>query len=178
MQKHSRTKITAVLLTLFMIMSACGYRLTPVGGVVPEQARTIAIPVFQNGTNEPYLDTLLTQATVEEFLADGRLKVVVPDDADLILRCRITKFDMTPTAYTANSYVQTYNLGVTLNLTLEDTKTRKILLTEKNLNLLFISSYPVTLGDIAATKIAKEGALRNASKDIASTIRSKVLEGF
>ncbi len=178
MQKNSRTKLTAVVLVLIAIMTACGYRLTPVSGIVPEYARTIAIPVFQNKTNEPYVDTMLTRATVDEFLADGRLKVVVPDDADLILRCRIIKFDMTPTAYTVNSYVQTYNLGITLGLTLEDVKTRKILLTEENLNLTFISSYPVTLGDISATKMAKESAMRNASKDIASTIRSRVLEGF
>ena len=39
-------------------------------------------------------------------------------------------------------------------------------------------TYGVSIGDITVTKIAKEAALRNASRDVASTLRSRLLEGF
>lgn len=174
---NRQIRIITILLSVFMI-SSCGYRLTQVGGVIPEGAKTIAIPVFLNNTHEPYVDTVLTQDVVNEFLSDGRLKVAGLEDADLILRCKIMKFELTPAAYTANSYVQTYNVSIMISFSLEDAKTRKMLVPETSLNLVFISSYPVTLGNISATKIVRETAIMKASRDIASTLRSRVLEGF
>jgi len=41
-----------------------------------------------------------------------------------------------------------------------------------------ISSYTVTIGDISATKASKQVALKNASRDFAKTIRSRILDGF
>jgi hypothetical protein len=167
-----------IAMLLLFVFSSCGYRLTPVGGVIPEGAKTIAIPVFLNNTNEPYVDTVLTQDVVNEFLSDGRLKVVDLEDGDIILRCKILKFDLTPVAYTADPYVQTYNVSIVISFSLEDAKTRKMLVPETNLNSAFISSYPVTLGNISETKIVREAAIKKASRDIAPTVRSRVLEGF
>jgi hypothetical protein len=160
------------------MISSCGYRMTPVGGVVPEGTKTIAIPVFLNNTNEPYVDTVLTQDVVNEFLTDGRLKIADLEDADIILRCKIMRFILTPAAYTSNSYVATYNVSIMISFSLEDTKTRKMLVPETSLNSNFISSYPVTPGNISETKVVKETAIRKASRDIAPTLRSRVLDGF
>lgn len=167
-----------VLLALSMLLSSCGYRFTPVGGVVPEDSRTIAILAFVNDTNEPYVDVEVTKAVVDEFLADGRLKVVSSEAADLVLKGSVTKFDMTPSSYTTDNYVQSYTVGIGVNVTVEDVKTHKIIWQEKGLGSVFVSSYQVTLGDITSTKIAKEAALKTGSRDVASTLRSRLLEGF
>jgi hypothetical protein len=167
-----------VLLSLLLLLSSCGYRFTPVGGVVPESARTIAILAFVNGTNEPYVDVEVTKAVVNEFFADGRLKVISSESADLVLRGTVTKFDMTPSGYTPDNYVQSYTVSIVVNVTVEDPMTHKIIWQEKGLSSVFVSSYSVTLGDITATKIAKESALKTASRDVASTLRSRLLEGF
>jgi len=63
-------------------------------------------------------------------------------------------------------------------VTVEDVKTHKIIWQEKGLGSVFVSSYQVTLGDITSTKIAKEAALKTGSRDVASTLRSRLLEGF
>ncbi len=168
--------ILAVLLSVFL--SSCGYQATPVGGRVPENVKTVAIPVFINGTNEPYVDVEITKAVVEEFLTDGRLQVVSLEAADVVLRGRVVRFDLTPLSYTVDSYVQQYMVSISVNVSIEDTKSQKILWQEQGLSTIFVSSYPITIGDITATKIAKDGAIKNASKDIASTLRSRVLEGF
>ena len=167
-----------VLLSLLLLLSSCGYRFTQVGGVVPEGARTIAILAFVNGTNEPYVDVEVTKAVVNEFFTDGRLKVVSSESADLVLRGTVTKFDMTPSGYTPDNYVQSYTVSIVMNVTVEDPVTHKIIWQEKGLSSVFVSSYSVTLGDITTTKIAKESALKTASRDVASSLRSRLLEGF
>jgi len=174
---NGRPSSLAVVL-FFLLLSSCGYRFTPVGGVVPEDSRTIAILAFVNDTNEPYVDVEVTKAVVDEFLADGRLKVVSSEAADLVLKGSVTKFDMTPSSYTTDNYVQSYTVGIGVNVTVEDVKTHKIIWQEKGLGSVFVSSYQVTLGDITSTKIAKEAALKTGSRDVASTLRSRLLEGF
>ena len=172
-----QTSIMFLLLSLLLI-SSCGYGFTPVGGIVPEDTKTIAIPAFVNGTAEPYVDVEVTKAVVNEFLTDGRLKVVSAETADLVLSGKVTKFDMTPSAYTIDNYVQSYTVSIGLNVTVEDVKTHKLILQDTGIGSVFNASYGVSLGDITATKIAKEAALKNASRDVASTLRSKLLDGF
>lgn len=171
----------AGLILLFMtclIVSSCGYHFTPVGGIVPENAKTIAIPVFINGTYEPLIDTEVTRAVVNEFLTDGRLRVVGPEAADIVLKGTVTKFEITPTSYTADTYVQSYNISIGVNITVEDAKAHKVLLKDSGVGSVFNSGYAVFIGNITKTKIAKDAAVKNACKDLASTLRSRVLEGF
>jgi hypothetical protein len=161
-----------------MLLSSCGYRFASVGGIVPEDARTIAIPAFINGTAEPYVDVEVTKAVVNEFLTDGRLKVVSAETADLVLRGRVTKFDITPSAYTTDNYVQSYTVSIGVNVSVEDVKTHKPIWQEKGIGSVFNAGYSVSVGNITATKIAKEAALKSASRDVASTLRSRLLDGF
>ncbi len=167
-----------VLLALLLLLSSCGYRFTPVGGIVPEDARTIAILAFVNSTHEPYVDVEVTKAVVDEFNADGRLKVVSSESADLVLKGSVTKYDLTPSGYTTDNYVQSYTVSIGVNVSVEDMKSQKIIWQETGLGSVFVTSFSVTLGDITATKIAKNTALRNVSRDVASTLRSRLLEGF
>jgi outer membrane lipopolysaccharide assembly protein LptE/RlpB len=171
-----------VLLALSMLLPSCGYRLSG-SGLVPEGARSISVPVFINGTNEPYVDTEVTKAVVNEFLADGRLQVVSLESADLVMRGKVTKYDVVALSYTVNSYVQQYRVTITVEARLEDLRSKKVVWQEKGIQSQFISDYPITYGpsggtDIRSTKIAKEAAIQKASQDIALTLRSRVLEGF
>jgi hypothetical protein len=172
------SSVAVVLLALSMLLSSCGYRFTPVGGIVPEDAKTIAIPAFINGTAEPYVDVEVTKAVVAEFLTDGRLKVVSAETADLVLKGTVTKFLATPSSYSTNDYVQSYTVSIGVNVSVEYVKTHKLILQEKGIGSIFVSTYLVTQGDITATKISKQAALLNASRDVASTLRSRLLEGF
>jgi hypothetical protein len=166
------------LVVLLILLSACGYRFTPVGGILPEDAKTIAILTFVNGTMEPYVDVEMTKAVVDEFLSDGRLKVVGSEAADLVLRGTVTKFEITPSAYSTDDYVQSYTVSIGVNVSVEDVKTNKLILRETGVGSVFNSGYGVSILDVTATKLAKETALKNASRDVASTLRSRLLEGF
>jgi Lipopolysaccharide-assembly len=176
--KRYRAVALLIAFLLAASASACGYHFALRGGIVPENAGSIAVLAFVNKTNEPYVDVEATKAVVHEFLTDGRLAVAGPDSADLVLRGTVVSFQLTPLAYTAASYVEQYSVGIALDVSVEDAKTHKIIWKENGLSSSFVSSYSVTAGDITSTKIAKEAALEKACQDVASTLRSRVLDGF
>jgi len=170
--------IIIVLLASILGVHACGYHLSGKGSLIPEGAKTIAVPAFINNTNEPYVDLEVTKAVVDEFIADGRLRIVDVEAADLALRGIVVKYEVSALSFTANAFVQQYRVRIVVNATLEDLGTKKTLWRENNIEAVFISDYPVTIGDIRATKIVKESAIKKAGQDIAWTLRSRVLEGF
>jgi hypothetical protein len=183
-EANGRLSSLAVVLFFLFMFSSCGYHISGTGGIVPEGAKTISIPMFFNATNEPYVDVEVTQAVVDEFMTDGRLRVVGLDDADLALRGKILKYEATPIAYNPQSYVQQYSVHLALEASLEDVRSKKILWQEMGTESNFISNYTVSFDttsgavDIRGTRITKDAALKKASQDIARTLRSKVLEGF
>jgi len=167
-----------ILAILLMAMSSCGYRLSGKGSLVPKEAKTIAVPAFINNTNEPYVDLEVTKAVVDEFIADGRLRIVDVEAADLALRGIIVKYEVTALSFTADSFAQQYKVRILVSASLDDLRAKKTLWKEAGIEAVFISDYKVSIGDITATKIAKNNAIKKASQDIAWTLRSRVLEGF
>ena len=180
---QSKSVRVIISLVLVLLVSSCGYHLSGTGGIVPEGVRTISIPVFFNATNEPYVDVEVTQAVVEEFMTDGRLKVMSLEEAELALRGRVVKYEVTPLSYNPQSYVQQYRVHIVVDASLEDLRSKKVLWQEKGIRSSFISDYTVSLdaagrADIRGTRVAKDAAIKQASQDIALTLRSRVLEGF
>jgi hypothetical protein len=181
MQKKLTNTKTSLFLILLLAVTSCGYHFSGTGAVVPEGVKTIAIPVFFNTTNEPSIDIDVTQAVVEEFMTDGRLKVVGLEDADLALHGTIVKYEATPLAYTVfqgQTFVQQYRVHMVVEAYLEDVRSKKVLWREIGVESNFISDYAVTMQDIRATRVSKDAAIKKAGQDIAWTLRSRVLEGF
>ena len=180
-----RNKGVRLIFPLIVVLlgTSCGYHISGTGGIVPEGVRTISVPVFLNATNEPYVDVEVTQAVVEEFMTDGRLKVVSLEEAELALRGKVMKYEVTPLSYNSQSYVQQYRVHIVVDASLEDLRSKKVLWLEKGIESNFISDYTVSFdavgrADIRGTRIAKDAAIKQASQDIAWTLRSRVLEGF
>jgi len=170
--------VIVMLFASLVAVSSCGYRVSGTGLLIPEGTKTIAVPGFINNTNEPYLDLELTKAVADEFVADGRLRVAAVESADLVLRGKIVKYEVTALSFTADSFVQQYRVRLVVDASLDDLRSKKTLWKENGIEAVFISDYKVIIGDITVTKIAKEAAIKKASQDIAWTLRSRVLEGF
>ena len=180
---RSKSVRLIIAMVLVLLVSSCGYHISGTGGIVPEGVHTISVLVFFNATNEPYVDVEVTQAVVEEFMTDGRLKVTSPDEAELALRGRVVKYEVTPLSYNSRSFVQQYRVYLVVDASLEDLRSKKILWQEKGIQSNFISDYTVSFdatgnANITATRVAKDAAIKQASRDIAWTLRSRVLEGF
>ncbi|HTA17301.1 MAG TPA: LptE family protein, partial [bacterium] len=85
---------------------------------LPTEDTKVYIPDFENKTDEPGLDTLLTQKVIQNFLIDGRLQVATQDKADMLLQGTIERYDRLVMTRDENQVPQQYRLQVKVDLTL------------------------------------------------------------
>lgn len=163
----------ALLLT---VLAGCGYHLAG-SNRLPDDIRTIAVPVFFNETFEPTLENAVTSAVKQEFLTNSRLTVVNdPEEADLVLRGTIVSFGLTPVTFDrTTSVVLEYRVRIRASVTVEDRRTQKVLW--KNPAMESAAEYRVN-PDTAANRVAQDHAVAEAGKLFAENVVHRVLEGF
>ena len=70
-----------------------------VGSAVPQELRTISVPVFENLSSQPEAEVWDTQAVLAEFRRDGTMKIVAREDAALEVGGRVTTCEVAPVRY-------------------------------------------------------------------------------
>lgn len=108
--------VALVLLGLGFVAAACDD--LPLKSNLPTVDTKVYIPDFENKTDEPGLDTLLTQKVIQNFLIDGRLQVATQDKADMLLQGTIERYDRLVMTRDENQVPQQYRLQVKVDLTL------------------------------------------------------------
>ena len=84
-----KMKAFALLIPFLCLVSCAGYQL---GGVKPKAlagVKTIAVPMFSNGTLHPRAEALATSAVVNAMVQDGTYRIVGVDEADAVLEGRL-----------------------------------------------------------------------------------------
>jgi len=170
--------VTFHLSLLLALMSACGYRVTgPAIAGLPPQAKTIAIPTFQNQTFQLKIEQKLTAAVIHEFLTRTSYRVQSdPEGSDAILEGIVTSIASGSIVYNPNTGQTTKVLiYVGVRVSLLDSKTRKPLYGPTNLN--FKEPYEVST-DPATYFAENSPALDRLSRDVASSLVSTITENF
>ena len=87
---------------------------------VPENLRTLSVPVFLNESEFPELNTIITQYTLREIQREGTLKIMPPQKAALILRGTLLSTRVEPVGLDRNygSRANEYRYRVTVNIKL------------------------------------------------------------
>ena len=161
---------TVVLLAAMMVAGGCGgYR---VGTLLPEHIKTIAVPVFVNGTDEPNLETRATTAVVNQLNTDGTLRVVAENEADVVLTVRIVNYQRKPIRYTGVTRPDEYRITITVRATLRDTRVAADLW--KDVRLSGSTEFVVGAGLPASERRARPEAL----DDLAHDIVEQIVEGW
>jgi len=142
----------------------------------PSISKKVGIPLSVNRTAEPGLEDVLTKALVDEFRKDGRLKVVPNEEADAILYSEVVSFQIVPLSF-EKGLVTVYRVVMKVDLRLEDLKEKKVIWEEREMESTLKSDYKPT-SDVAATRDAKDEAIRKYCRDISRDIISSVHEGF
>ena len=161
-----------ISLPLFVV--SCSYTLVGEGLKLPQHVRKISIPVFRNKTRETQIERDLTRAVREEFIVDGRLRVVSEKDADAVLLGEIQSFSLSALAFDARDRVTEYRLKFSVLVILQDMIEGKPLFKE---NLKVDKEYRVT-SSIADTESRKQAALQVSSRDFALELLNLLTEGF
>jgi Lipopolysaccharide-assembly len=108
--------VALALVGLGFVAAACDD--LPLKSNLPTEDTKVYIPTFENKTDEPGLDTLLTQKVIQNFLIDGRLQVASQDKADMLLQGTIERYDRLVMTRDQNQVPQQYRLQVKVDLTL------------------------------------------------------------
>lgn len=153
-------------------LPGCGYSLH---GNLPDHVRTVAVPVFTNRTAEPAIESFLTQAVVEAFATNGRLRVVTPGEADAVLEGEVVGYEIQALAFDPRASIRQYRLVVTMNLRFRDVRRNAILFEQARFQER--ADFRV-IGAVSQTISREESALRSAALDIARSIVSLAVDRF
>jgi hypothetical protein len=133
------------------------------------------VPIFQNRTQEPGVESIITRAIAEAFATNGRLQIVSVADADAILDGEVTSYTVAAIAFDETLNVQQYRLYVVLNLRLRDVRKNEVLFQQAGVTEQ--ADFRV-LGPVSSTISREETALRVAAAEIGRSVVSLTIDRF
>lgn len=119
------------LLLLFWVifsLSRCAH--TPIC-TLPDHIKSIYIPIFTNQTFQYGLEEIITNIVIEEFIRDGRLKVVDKKLADARLNASVISYQKIPFSYSKEGDVNKYKVAIKVSFGLVDLTNNTLLWQEE-----------------------------------------------
>jgi hypothetical protein len=148
-----------LLSTLLFLAANCGYYSFSGSGL--KGTRNVAVPLFENQTQEYGIRESLTQKVVDAYVQDNNLKVVNEKIADSILSGTIIRYLREAYTFDENENVKEYKVRIFVRVTLEETKKKKTIWAEEGLEGWGIYSAADETEDDG-----KERALEKLAEDI------------
>src|SRR6516164_7844761 len=89
--RHRGSRLALALVFIGLSATGCGYHVSGHGAdALPKTIRVIAVPTLENKTTTFKVEQRLTAATIHEFLASTRYKVVSdPNAGDAVLTGKV-----------------------------------------------------------------------------------------
>ena len=165
-----RNEILAVALGALSLASGCASYTW--GTSVPEEYRTVAVPVFENLTEVSELGPIVTQYTLREFQREGTFKVARPGDAAIEVQGSLVKMLRGGIAYDRGAGMRAteYRYIVTANVTFVDKRSGKVMLERKGMQAetTFLTQNDLLTGQKnAAARIANDFARQIVNEAVA-----------
>ena len=109
----------AVILTLAMATSSCGYALAGRGSFLPDYIKVIGIPPIENRSTYQQVEIVLTDKIRSEFIGRGKYRVV-PEatESDAVLTGEITGISAQPVGFTETQLASRYLFIMTMRVQL------------------------------------------------------------
>ncbi len=167
--------LTAALAAALGLTLPYGCSYSPNPANFPVHLRTIAVPVLQNRTTQPGLESEVTEAVVDRFVRDNNLRVVGENEADLLITGAITGYSNAVFGFNAREQAQEYQVALTVSLTAKDrVKNREMW---RDDNLVRTANYFVVAAPGQEVQDEATGR-RNAIEKIADAVLNKTVEGW
>ena len=172
MSGHVRA-LGVALAAVAVAAASCAY--TTSTALLPSHLKTVAVPVFENGTTEYTLEQNVTDAVIAAFIADNHLKVVDERSADAVVKGRITTYRNAVFGFSQAAQAQEYRVTIGISVTFKDQVKNRQLWSEPN--LVKTSNYYVvdTPGDSARTEL---DGRKQAIAKLAEEIIARSVEGW
>lgn len=158
-----------VIILLLILLSGCGYALRP----KTEGAKKVAVSTFANGTFKPGLETIARDLLLQR-LAQRKVPIVAPSEADWTLQGTITRYSADGVAYDDRDISREYRLTITISAVLKERVSQKTLWEDA----LSAFSYYYTGPNVAATEIAEHDGATRALEELSQMLASRLMEDF
>ena len=110
--------LAVVTATGLVLSAGCGYTASP--ALLPQHLKTVAIPVFENGTPEARLESEVTDAIIQSFVKDNHLKIVDEKSANAVVRGRVTQYKNAVFGFSSSAQANEYRVTVGVRITFKD----------------------------------------------------------
>lgn len=153
--KKSQVSRLAVLSLVIALAGCANYRWT---SNVPEELRTVAVPVFENRTSSAELGPIVTQYVLREFQREGTFSIRRSGNSALEVQGSIVKTSREAAAFDRGygSRASEYRYIVTAEISLINKDTGRVLLNNRRY--------------VAETTFLTRGDLLTSQRDAASRI--------
>jgi outer membrane lipopolysaccharide assembly protein LptE/RlpB len=160
--------LTVAAAALLFTCGCANYRFS---SSVPEELRSMAVPVFENASGYPEIDAVVTQYVLREFQREGTFTLSSVDNASLKLLGKLVRTELQPLSYDRNygSRASEYRYVLEAEITLVERGTGKLLIDAMRIktNTTFL-----THGDMLT---GMQDAYPRIAKDLARAIVDAVL---
>jgi hypothetical protein len=173
----------ALILTLAMVSSSCGYALAGRGSFLPDYIRVVGIPPIENRSTFQQVELVLTDKIRTEFIGRGKY-TVVPEasGSDAVLTGEITGVSAQPIGFNESQLASRYLLIMTMRVQLTDTRTNMVLWSNDAMTFREESE----LTGRSASNVIEAGAFLDQERasfdriasDVARTVVTAILEAF
>jgi len=164
-----KTALTAAVI----FVAGCASPYTPAPQILPAHIKNVYIRPVVNNTSQYGLEEKLTLKVIDEFVRDGRLKVVNTEpEADGVIVIEISKYILQPLTYDANMVTEQYKLWVLLNVHFVDRVQNVTMWNEPNMEGIQIY-YDVARGGPTEEEV-RETLWDGLSRDIVK----RTVQGF
>jgi hypothetical protein len=119
-----------VIAISFGFISCAGY--TP-QVQFPSYITKVAVPIFMNKTDRNGIEQYITQKSIDQFIADGKVSITDEQTADAVVKCAIEQYILIPITYDTNQVPQQYRLKIKISLYFFDNKNQRKIWDEPNL---------------------------------------------
>ena len=168
-------RLLPALIFGLLSLSACGYHVSGHGDLMPKSVKSVAIMPFGNLTTRYKLARTLPTDIGREFLSRTRYKVIADSSqADAVLTGTLSNFAAF-TAISSNGRNTTVEAVVTLQVTLTERTTGKVLFSRKGAE--YRERYEIAV-DPKAYFDESGSAMLRLSKAVARSVVTGVLENF
>jgi hypothetical protein len=166
------------ILCLLFFISGCGvysFSGSSLGGI-----KTIAIPLFDNQTDQYGIREDLTEKIAGRFVQDNTLKVVNEKIADSILRGTITKYSRESHTYDEQENIKEYIVRIWVKVSFEEKKDKKVIWKDDNMQgwgIYCVKACVDQSGNPKPDETEEDGKQRAIEK-LAEDIVNKTVKGW
>ncbi|MEW5767910.1 MAG: LptE family protein [bacterium] len=169
----SPKRLSSFLLITLSAILGCAH--TPTSGLPPHIKR-ISIPIFKNTSTRYGLEKELTDQVTQEFILDGRLKVMEKDRAEAELAGEVISYARDDLSYDEDGYVTEYQIRILLKLKLHDlVKDEVIWEDQQEKSTTYLPQVP---GKEENNYETEEDALDRLVEDLARAVVVRTTEGW